>query len=490
MSILKKHWHFLLVVVFFAVNGYAQYVGLISVWNLLGLLLFLAAFSLLLFWLGKLFFRSSEKSALFTTFFLVIVLFFGVIEEFLAKFPATAYLSQLKILVPLCAVLFTLVMIILKRSKKDFPKTRFFLNLLFMIYIVVDAGIIIYKLIVAPAAKQNETIMQGLELSKDAAIKKPSVYFIVLDAYSGSSILKKQFNYDNRRFEAFLEHEQFKVNRLTTSNYLFTIYSLASTLNMDYIPGLGKQSATNHFAYRRASRMIANNAVTRFFRKNGYEINNYSYFHLEGEPVIFKSDYLPAEVSLITHKTMYSRIINNAVNTLPNMFSMQFLRDKYTEFYVRNNEGMMDRVLKDAREQEKSPSFTYMHLMMPHEPLAFDSLGKRIKPLMEEDPVPAKQYDAAYLQYLVYTNNRMKSFIGELKEITNGNAIIMLMSDHGYRKNAVHGDWVYQTISAIYLPDTNYTAWYDGMSNVNQFRALFNSILGQKLPMLKDSLVR
>ena len=37
------------------------------------------------------------------------------------------------------------------------------------------------------------------------------------------------------------------------------------------------------------------------------------------------------------------------------------------------------------------------------------------------------------------------------------------------------------------MPDGNNSGFYDGMSNVNQFRVLLNSQFKQKLPLLKDS---
>ena len=42
-------------------------------------------------------------------------------------------------------------------------------------------------------------------------------------------------------------------------------------------------------------------------------------------------------------------------------------------------------------------------------------------------------------------------------------------------------------MNAIYLPDRDYSTLYDSMTNVNEFRIIFNKTFNQKFPLLKDS---
>jgi hypothetical protein len=39
----------------------------------------------------------------------------------------------------------------------------------------------------------------------------------------------------------------------------------------------------------------------------------------------------------------------------------------------------------------------------------------------------------------------------------------------------------------VYFPGRNYDLMVDSIENVNEFRVIFNSFFGQKLPLLKDS---
>jgi hypothetical protein len=478
----QNDWHFLLLIIFFITHGYAENVKLVPVAELLLLLLAIIAGGLLLFWLCRKIFKSRERAAVFLTFFLAVFFFFGAFQDFFGGYKSTSFIAQLKIFFPACLVLILLVFILLKRSRGSFLRLRIFLNVLFLLYITIDVVTIGVKLLSPGTPKQ----ISGLANCDTCA--KPSIYFILMDEYSGTDGLKSYFNYDNTSFENFLEAQGFKVNRHALSNYVFTVFSLASTLNMEYLKDLGVQSAQNHYGYRKATAHIGDNIVTRFLRQQGYQVNNFSYFALPGAPAKFRSDYLPGKLSLITHKTMYSRVIKELMIVLASRYSISYFQEKSDAFYINNNETIMRRALE---QPAATPSFNYLHLMMPHYPFAYDSMGRRITPFWKRKSFTMKDVDEAYLQYLGYTNKRMEKFIAELKQRTNGNAIIILLSDHGYRTNdpKIDNKFHYQIFNAVYLPGKNYNAWYDGMSNVNEFRALFNTSFGQKLPMLKDSLI-
>jgi len=67
--------------------------------------------------------------------------------------------------------------------------------------------------------------------------------------------------------------------------------------------------------------------------------------------------------------------------------------------------------------------------------------------------------------------------------------VIMLLSDHGFRHpdRKIDRRYDFMNLNAVYTPGKNYSLFSDSMSNVNQFRVLFNSCFGLKLPLLKDS---
>jgi len=66
--------------------------------------------------------------------------------------------------------------------------------------------------------------------------KLPNVYYIILDGYGSSRILKELYGFDNHDFETFLTKEGFYIASKSRCNYSTTMLSLASSLNMIHLP--------------------------------------------------------------------------------------------------------------------------------------------------------------------------------------------------------------------------------------------------------------
>ena len=70
----------------------------------------------------------------------------------------------------------------------------------------------------------------GLPASLDYT---PNVYYIILDKYASSKVLKDIFDFDNQNFISQLSARGFHVTENSHSNYAGTILSLTSSLNME-----------------------------------------------------------------------------------------------------------------------------------------------------------------------------------------------------------------------------------------------------------------
>ena len=80
-----------------------------------------------------------------------------------------------------------------------------------------------------------DTLIETIPPYQDEIKNYPDIYYIILDAYTGSSSLKKFLNYDNQEFVSYLTNKGFNVNHKSYSNYPSTEYSVISTLNMIYL---------------------------------------------------------------------------------------------------------------------------------------------------------------------------------------------------------------------------------------------------------------
>jgi hypothetical protein len=327
-------------------------------------------------------------------------------------------------------------------------------------------------------------------LSNCDTCQKPPVYLLLLDSYFGSAGLKAYFNYDNSAFENFLKEEGFHISQQSHSNYYYTLYSMASLLNMDYLQDIGTPVIKNHYGYNKATHDISNNIVCRYFEGMGYRINNFSSFDMPGVPAGYHSGLLPDKMQLVTHQTLFYRVKKYLPLFLLRMGWVKQAAKNIEEEYLLNNTAMMKKTLDYSHLRDTTPAFTYMHPMMPHGPFLFDSLHRRTNIMERLSSLSRDSLDNMFLQYQVYTNHLVKNLVLALKEQTGGKAVILVMSDHGYQP-AYEKDkkLAYYNINAVYLPNRQYNGWYEGISNVNQFRVLFNTLFQQNLPMLTDSIV-
>ncbi|MDF2187555.1 sulfatase-like hydrolase/transferase [Paraflavitalea sp. CAU 1676] len=482
-SLLTTNFHFTGVIIFFLLHGYRANRGLVPVADLLWLLALLLAGGFVVFGLSAWWFKNTRKAGIFTSCLLTIMLFFGAFQDFFSGFRLTAGISRLTWFLPVCLFAILVILIWLKRTKHTLQKPLLYINLLLLCYIVFEAGGLLLSKPGAATATNGRALVNTRE--------RPSIYLILLDEYMGSDGLAGYFQYDNRWFDDSLKAKGFHVVAHSQSNYQLTLFSMASMLNMDYPADFGKAVIQDHYAYSNAMRRLRNNEVAALLAASGYRIANFSGFDLAADPAYYSTGLLPDKGRLLTSGTFWYRVAKYLPTFLVERGLMTSWEQKLEDQFVRNNEAAMKGTLKEAFLTDSVPVFTYLHLMMPHLPFAFDSSGHRTIGFHQREAIIPAEADAAYLQYLVYTNHRVLELVQQLKQATAGKAVILLMSDHGFR-GAIRKDKKYgfTNVNAVYLPSQQYAAWYDGMSNVNQFRLLFNTLFQENLPILKDSLIR
>ncbi|WP_276485170.1 sulfatase-like hydrolase/transferase [Paraflavitalea pollutisoli] len=487
-ALLTTNWHFVGVVIFFLVHGYSEHRGLIPFSDGLVTCAQLTAVGLLIFGISRWVLRGSQKAGLFTSFVLVLILFFGAWQDAFASLHFLAGLSRLQYFVPLVVLTMVLFGLWLKRTNAKLDRTIRFINLLLIIYLAID---LFFLIATAPHKDKADSSLAASHITPCDTCAKPSVYLVVLDAYFGREGMKEFFQYDNTAFEDTLRQKGFHVVGHSRSNYAATIYSMGSMLNMDYLNLDGRPVIDNHFGYAAGMAAIRDNRVCQYFGQLGYTIVNHSIFDFRHVPAGYEEGLLPENIRLITQQTMYSRISKNLPVFMIRQGWAPGWQRELDDNFVKNNESMMARTLEVSARKQERPVFTYLHLMMPHEPFAFDSMGVRRTATTRDKKNYAKQRDAEFLQYQVYANKRINAFITQLQANTQGKAVIILMSDHGYIQAAgPYPDMSFINFNSVYLPNGQYEGWHDSLSNVNQFRVLFNTLYGQQLPLLKDSIVR
>jgi hypothetical protein len=118
------------------------------------------------------------------------------------------------------------------------------------------------------------------------------------------------------------------------------------------------------------------------------------------------------------------------------------------------------------------PKFTYLHLIVPHLPAAFNPDGTIASPI----DVPE-----GYLRNVEFINNTLPSILAEVIEKSETPPIIIVHGDHGYIKDSTHR---FDILNAIYYPDA-VEELYPTISPMNTYRLIFKNLFELDLIQFK-----
>lgn len=481
-NVLRKYGFYLILLpVFFVLHGYLTYYGRVPVTASIILSLKYIGISLLLFFIFYLLYRNIQKAAIISFLIMSYNFFFGPVHDLFKKIFQQSFLVKYSFILPASAILFIILIIFLKKTKKDFSTLTKYLNILILILIVVDIGNLIVK------SNKKKTLTASVfpkELSTCDTCSKPDIYLIVADEYASNKQLKEVLHFDNSQFELDLSKRGFHVIQNSKSNYNSTPFSIASLLNMKFIDSLG--DSFNDRSLNASFNQINNNAVTSWFQQEGYQVKNYSAFPLAGIPNPVSSTFFITGTDLFTMHTLMGRFNSDLRWNFITRFKIKSEIRKFVQVRLDQTVTLTKKTITEANSESSKPRFVYLHTMMPHFPYLMDKNGKAD---YEASFLETNRFNTAgYIGYLQYSNKIFLDLIDKIKK-GSPNAIIIFMGDHGFRHLEGNDEGHFMSFNSIYLHGKNYSQFYDSMSMVNEFRILLNTQFNQRLPLLKDSTV-
>jgi hypothetical protein len=312
---------------------------------------------------------------------------------------------------------------------------------------------------------------------------KPDIYFLVFDEYSSSTALKEVWNYDNSDLDTFLLKKGFKLLTHSKSNYNFTEFSIASTLNMDFL-NIHTPAACTLQDYNKCFEKINSNSVCTVLSKMGYSIVNHSIFDIQNTSSQVRDGFLPLKTKLISSQTFTGRVFRDLIPyLLVGRFKIEWLSKYLFHTTYRNNQKIIAETVKETSTNSAKPKFVYSHIEMPHQPFYFDKNGRErsVEEMIKIDIT-------SYLDYLPRTNEVIKKIVNNIFDHSRRPFVIVLMGDHGFREGQTK-DFQFKNLNAVYLSSGNYLGFYDSITNVNEYRVLFNNLFHSSLTMKKDSTI-
>lgn len=486
--------------VFFVSHTLWQYAGLVTYGTGATILLQAELVTTIVYLVLRFLFSSAQQAAIVVTAANVVQFFFGDVKTALSAVPALHFVSHYTVLLPLIFVLFLVVVTVAKR-KQYFHRFNTYANVLLLLFLVVDVARIAWNKQVVQLSAHRLLVEPPVAMHQlTAGNQQPDVYLLVFDSYPGRGARQKWLHDQSAAAEEGLARRGFYVIESSSSNYNKTAFSMASTLNMQYLRNTPKNQVPAPIQYNESSLMIRESQVVEVFRHFQYQLINLSCFDIAQSPALRKEDFLvlPPEKMFVysTLSACLNRDIGWNFGSLPLLGKRTSAVSDKAETFQQNlwkkeyNDRVLDSLYRLPAQPSVEPRFVYAHLYLPHPPFFYDSTGRYLGPDID---VSSQMEDPAMLrQYIAYANKNILGIADTIISHTRRPLAIIVMSDHGYRDlrpSDMPPSAYFKNLSAVYFSDKQYQQLYKPMSNVNLFRVLFNTYFNAALPLLRDSTI-
>jgi hypothetical protein len=498
----------LLLPLFFLLYQHNRLFFLVSLHKILFPFWMMVGVSLLLYGLIWLVNRSVAKTGMIVFFIMLVLFYYGFLYFLIDKFLGSRLASHYTILFLLTCVGIVFFLFFVLKSERQLNKLNGYLSILMLLLVIVEVGVLVVNFY--QYKKDKNLIYSNWVLSDnyrnvpltDSA--KPDIYFIVFDEYTNSSVLKEKWGFDNSGIDNWLKTQGFYVAGGGNSNYNTTPYSVAATLNMDYLPLQKCPAAINHKYILQSIRSLSKNQVMEILKKEGYSIHfkapfendlekNDSIHFFEQHPFLsFYNSCLFYHIKTRMWRSMdMSFMIPKKIQAISFAYTDK-LKQRYCEMCVNDTEMQLTQIKSTVDQNiRRAPKFVYGHLMITHNPHQFNADGnKKTITEMTDGYYKKRNFKETYTSQVAAANKTIRDMVSLIKEKGRKNTIIILQGDHGFRYLPdADRRYNFANFHAVCFPDSNYQFLYDSISPVNTFRVVFNHFFKQEYPLLKDSSV-
>jgi hypothetical protein len=377
------------------------------------------------------------------------------------------------------------------------------LNRIGMILLICPLALIVigWKNAQATVSSPGPGSLISSAATQTAAVDRPDIYLIILDAHGRQDVLKSLYHYDDGPFLQHLRDKGFFVADSSTSNYCYTQLSITSTLNLRYLDELAGLHSDD---WQPIWPLLRHSALVKTLKQRGYK---WVAFESVREDLRFTQadDYEapPGQREITPFQELMvdtSALSQLGGNQLVDHFSGGY-RSPY-DFQRRLVLYCLDRAPEVARQP--GPKFVFLHLLVPHPPFVFaadgsDTANRGYGPIMDPGlfgSFTADQYRQWYREQAIYIDHRISGMIDQILANSPRPPVIVLISDHGPRSrvnwdstNPADSDLheCMSNLTAVLMPpDVGNTGLYPGITPVNIFRVVLDNCFGAGLPLLPD----
>jgi hypothetical protein len=445
--------------------------------------------ALLLMLLASWIMRDWVKSTLLTSLFILLFSSYGQVHHALEEIPIyDDLLFQHWLLGAVWLVLF-ITGIIFIAKKQPGEKLLWALTLASAVLVVIPASKIIWRQLKPEFKVKVAADWYPVPQTVEA---KPDVYYFILDGYARSDYMQDRIAYDNSSFDKALSERGFYVAGCSRTNYNNTIIALTSALNMQYLPELEAAAKDQGLGNSQIWRFLKPNVTMQTFQSLGYQIvafdTGYFWSSLEDADVYLQPW---ADAGNPTYMTTFEYLLLKSTPLVAlyerngdlTSTALDILVFPY-RYHVAQQEYILDQAPRIA--EIKAPTFAFIHIMIPHEPMVFSPEGINTSPIYfggaSDWPATPLAFQRAYVNGVKYLNPRMLNVVDQILEKSSTPPIIIIQGDHGFWSGVN-----LPILNAYYLPGDIGNLLYPSISPINTFRLIFNQYFGADIGLVEDA---
>jgi hypothetical protein len=449
--------------------------------------------------------RNRVRSGLVTSLFLMLFFSYGhVVSGFLdpkafAFFLRLGLVGDRALLVGVWAGLFVLGSAILLRPKMpEGSLVQLFNILAFGALAAPVLTILMYEAELLQPWPQPDPTGGGIRSEAAGQEAPPDIYYIILDGFGGQEILADLYEIDLAPFYERMERLGFTIVSGSHSNYSQTALSLASSLNMTYLDFVAEQVGTTSSTRRPLPRLIRWNRLRQFLEDRGYRTIAFE----TGSRV---TEWPDADLYLSPGRlprTDLDRLVyeSSALSLIPGIpEEVLDIHGRETAAAHRERVRFVFSSLRMLGE-EPGPKFVFAHIISPHPPFLISRDGsdlpaKHAFTFNDGDAFPgsSEEYLHGYREQTAFVISSIETTIEAILALSPEPPVIIIQGDHGPGSRltwdspaSADANERLSILNLIYLQDVGVDEIYDGMTPVNTFRIILNSVFGTRLALAPD----
>jgi len=439
--------------------------------------------------------RSARKGAIIASLIVLPYFSFNSVAAVLRRFTSGGAGIGIEVRHPVAAVLIAaaaLGVYAVARTKKDLVKITSIFNFSAICLVALPVmSIAAYEFRKAGREREAPRGADGAAaLGVPASTPRPSVFYIILDGYGRSDMLEEVYGYDNSAFVNYLRGKGFYVAEGARANYSHTRFSLASSLNMQYLDDLAKRVGADYTDNDAVEKMIKDSTVRRVFAALGYRTVAFA-TGFYGTDIENADTFLRAPLG----RDEFERGVSDAMTPKTDEEKAAYDRRRIL-FTLEKLPGLA---------ATKMPVFVFAHIVAPHPPYVFNRDGGpadidryydglvSANHLVNSEGITRSKSMQLYIDQLIFLDSRLTGVLDKILANSQGKAIVILQGDHG-PCCFTHHEELSKTylkdrmaiLAALHLPGEVQKGLYETVTPVNSFRIIFKGCFGLGYPPLAD----